>query len=80
MLCDREFCVDVWSALTNTVWKRGGESYSYSFRAAGDLIASILDEGDYMDWYCCGSQGNVSGEIAREMAKAGWVYEKMEIA
>jgi len=47
----------------------------YSFRSAGSLIASILCDGSYTDWYCSGPDGVVCDEIAGAMASRGWRYE-----
>jgi len=50
-ICNNEFTRnDVWPILTEQKW-------SCSWRYAGGLIAEVLGEGDYMDWYCSGSAG-----------------------
>ena len=73
---DDKFCTELWSALANVEWIRleDGEIESYSFRAAGGLIAEIRGSGSYMDWYCCGPYAVVSEEIWRTLRKAGWHY------
>lgn len=38
---------EVWPVLADETW-------SCSWRSAGGIIADILGEGDYMDWYCSG--------------------------
>lgn len=72
-----EIGVDLWSALANIDWyhPESGDSASYSFRAAGDLIAAIIGKGDYMDWYCSGPYSTVSSLIARTLKKEGWIYD-----
>jgi hypothetical protein len=73
MRADKELCCDVWGALSNTSWTHvNGDTASYSFRAAGDLVAAVSGKGDYMTWYCCGPYGTISERIAAAMEKHGW--------
>jgi hypothetical protein len=37
-----------------------GEEWSCSWRYAGGIIADMLQEGDYMDWYCSGIRNDYS--------------------
>lgn len=70
---DELFAASMWSALANISWYHGsGENISYSYRAAGDLIVAIRQDGHYMDWYCCGPSGVVSDEIAEVLKIQGW--------
>jgi hypothetical protein len=63
----------LWGSLSNVDWiHENGDTASYSFRAAGDLIAALIGEGDYMDWYCSGHDGLADEEVAELMAKEGW--------
>lgn len=69
----------LWSALANVDWyhPESKDYASYSFRAAGGLIADLRGSGDYMDWYCCGPYAEVSDHIARVLKKQGWIYDDM---
>jgi hypothetical protein len=70
---DNELCCALWCSLANVDWKHiNGDTASYSFRAAGDLVAAVIGTGDYMDWYCCGTEGEVDSEIREILATEGW--------
>lgn len=47
-LCNNDFQkIDTWPILADQRW-------SCSWRYAGGIIADMLEEGDYIDWYCSG--------------------------
>ena len=55
-MCNQDFQRnDVWPVLKNETW-------SASWRYAGGIVADMRGEGDYMDWYCSGIQGELSAE------------------
>lgn len=70
---DGALAVAMWSALANMEWHHAdGAVVSYSFRAAGDFVAWLWEDGDYLDWYCSGEPGVVAEAIAETLAKHGW--------
>lgn len=73
-LCNMRWCKrDMWPVLA--------EQYcSYSWRYAGGIVADMLQQGDYIDWYCSGmgglNQEYDSKETAEEWSKrTGYVPE-----
>ena len=79
-LCNNQFIkIDVWLLLKEEYW-------TASWRYAGGIVADILGEGDYMDWYCSGMGGPVGGmavegylpegvvseEVLEDLTKLGW--------
>lgn len=76
---DGACAVEMWSALANVGWHASdGDIVSYSFREAGDLVAWLREEGDYMDWYCSGDVGVVAPWIGDALAAEGWSWTTTE--
>ena len=51
-LCNNDFTKrEMWEILKENTW-------SCSWRYAGGIIADMVEQGDYMDWYCGGSKSN----------------------
>ncbi|MCB2050420.1 MAG: hypothetical protein KDE63_03225 [Novosphingobium sp.] len=63
----------LWSAITGVEWvSPGGGVVTYPLRKAGEVIAWIREEGDYLDWYCCGPQAQVAPWIEETLKAEGW--------
>lgn len=55
-ICNNDFTKnDVWPLLQGKTW-------SASWRSAGGIVANMVEEGDYIDWYCSGIRGDWSDE------------------
>jgi len=74
---DDSYCHDLWSALTNIDWYnfKTHQHISYSFRAAGAVVADISGKGDYLTWYCNSPYGTVSEYISLMMKKEDWIWD-----
>jgi hypothetical protein len=67
-ICNNDFIKnDVWPLLTDKRW-------SASWRSAGGIVANMLEEGDYIDWYCSGIRGEISDEEYNNMSKEAQEY------
>ena len=79
-MCNNEFQkIDLIPILKNETW-------GCSWRSAGGVVAEIIGQGDYMDWYCSGimsdgedyvktgyvAEGAVTDEIREDLKKLGW--------
>ena len=74
-MCNNDFQkLEVWPLLK-------GETYSCSWRYAGGIVADMIEQGDYIDWYCSGIRGGASEEELAAMTeeqrtKYKWYDEK----
>lgn len=73
-LCNNEFTkLEVVPILT-------GKKWSCSWRYAGGIVADMLQNGDYIDWYCSGirtdnstvPEGCITSVILEDFKKLGW--------
>jgi hypothetical protein len=49
-----------------------GKRWTCSWRYAGGLVSDVLCKGDYLSWYCSGSEGHLDEEIVEWFCKMGW--------
>lgn len=55
-ICNNDFIKnDVWPLLQGKTW-------GASWRSAGGIVANMIEEGDYIDWYCSGINKDWSDE------------------
>ena len=72
-LCNNDFIKnDVFEILKENDW-------GCSWRYAGGILADMRQEGDYMDWYCSGNEGEVTDEIREDLLKLGWLVKTYEL-
>ena len=99
-ICDRAksnktYAQNLYAAMCNQDWQRNevwpllkGQTYSCSWRYAGGIVADMREEGDYIEWYCSGIQGEpdddwvdlghvpegtVTDQIRKDLFKLGWI-------
>ena len=86
-LCNNDF-------QKNEVWNRlEGKTWSCSWRYAGGIVADMCEEGDYINWYCSGIQGEpdedwidlghvpegtVTDQIREDLFRLGWLVLEPE--
>ena len=80
---DDVYAKKLYAAMCNIRWQYQDvmmilrdEWWTTSWRTAGSIIADIRGEGDYMDWYCSGSEGHVDPEITADLADIGWHWSE----
>jgi hypothetical protein len=92
-ICDKtkaseQYSQNLYAALCNMEYQKletmnilKEETWSCSWRYAGEVIAKMREQGDYLDWYCSSfgreydtvSEGVVTQEIYDDLKKLGWV-------
>ncbi len=86
---NKSYAQNIYAALCNMEWQKREmwpilkeETWGCSWRYAGGLVAQLIEEGGYMDWYCSGirdesagyaPEGVVTDEIEEDFLKLGWV-------
>ena len=80
-ICDKakareEYAQNLYAAICNNEFRKNevwpilkGETWSASWRRAGGIISDMLEEGDYIDWYCSGINNDLSDEEYNELTK-----------
>lgn len=61
-LCNNDFKKVVYEDTADNIvslLKDAEATWSCSWRHAGGIVADILEQGDYMDWYCSGSFNSI---------------------
>ncbi len=68
------FATLLYGAMCNTVWRHvaTGTLCYCTRRHAGNVVAMLRCEGDYMDWYCSMGDGLVDEQVMAELAALGW--------
>ena len=85
---DRLYAQNIYAALCNNDFRRNEvmpilleENWSCSWRYAGGIVADLVGEGDYLDWYCSGIRGEEDVaeffNTPREYAGEGYVTEEV---
>ena len=104
-ICDRAksnkaYAQNLYAAMCNQDWQRNdvwpllkGQTWSCSWRYAGGIVAHMREEGDYIDWYCSGIQGEpdddwvdlghvpegtVTDQIREDLFKLGWIPKEWD--
>lgn len=81
----KEYAQSLYAALCNVEYiSTSGEKWSCSWRYAGDIVARMREEGDYMDWYCSSfgreydniREGIVTKEIQEDLEQLGWTVKR----
>lgn len=83
-----DYAQHLYAALCNNVWQEQdvwkvlcGDTWYCSWRAAGSIVAGLLGEGSYLDWYCSGigklhcsvPEGTITDEVRHDLASIGWI-------
>jgi len=104
-ICDRvksnkAYAQNLYAALCNRHWQRNDvwprlkdQRWSCSWRYAGGIVAHMREEGDYIDWYCSGiqgepdadwvdlghvSEGTVTDQIREDLFSLGWILKEQD--
>jgi transposase InsO family protein len=72
---DRGFSVELYGALCNAEWRHadGTDWAGGTWRYVAGVVADLRGCGeDYLDFYCSGGEGEITGRVAAAMEALGW--------
>lgn len=80
---DKVYAQRLYHTLCNSQWIRreflpllrqdpNRDVWSCSWRYAGGIIATLREEGCYMDWYCSGCEDAIDPEVEDDLLALGW--------
>lgn len=81
------YAQNLYAALCNNRFFKDEDEWTCSWRYAGGIVADLIGEGDYMDYYCSGvaagrngyvSEGEVTSEIMNDFLNLGWTIKPYE--
>lgn len=81
LLQDDAFAQEFYASLCNMDWVRrdGPGEWGCTWRAAGGVVAELRGRGEeYIDFYCSGNEGEVSGRVAVELERLGWYPQPLD--
>jgi hypothetical protein len=82
-ICDKakaneNYAQNIYAALCNQDWQKNDvwpllkdQRYSCSWRYAGGIVADMVEEGDYIDWYCSGIRGGDEPDVYNNVSLPG---------
>lgn len=84
----KTYAQNLYAALCNNRFYKNEDEWTCSWRFAGGLVADLIGNGDYLDWYCSGmgcdtikgyvGEGFVTPEINNDLLNLGWIYRPYE--
>lgn len=67
---NEHYAQNIYAALCNQEWQRNdvwpllaGKTWGCSWRYAGGIVADMVEQGDYIDWYCSGIVGGDEPDV-----------------
>jgi hypothetical protein len=85
---NKSYAQNIYAALCNMEWQKleiwpilKEETWGCSWRYAGGLVARLIEQGDYLDWYCSGignGLGNGDEDGSKKYAPEGIVSDEIE--
>ena len=72
------YCKDLYGALCNNRFFYSDKEWTCTWRMAGGIVADMIKDGNYMDWYCSGNESVVTDEIKLDLMMMGWTVKPYE--